>query len=1085
MKSIQMIIATLFASIKSVAYLAMLLLLIVFIFALLGMEFFGGRYPRPEYYYVNATYPDSWSYMPVLWGLEGYGDEAASRYNFDSVGDAFLAIFVVLSGENWNEIYFDQHRATWDSSNALATIYFLCLFVIGNLLLFNLFIAILLSSFDEEPEEEEGGDDVNEEKSFQTSIVYSFGGYRDARAIEARTNGGGSTTRMPTTKADGKQETASTDDSEVPEEAKRRKSVVPDREEISGDKSLCLFSWKNPVRRTAAKLVWHPFFDNFIVVLILVSSLLLAVEWPGWWTSSPQMVVLMVFDRIFTVLFTLEMLLKIVVLGFVRSKTPQYPAYLRSVWNVLDFVIVAISLTTWIGNQIPAIASLKFLKAIRTLRALRPLRLISRAEGMKQVINTLGRAMTAVGALGVVLFLFFSIFAILGMELFAGKFGYCLDPEGRYDGVYLPGLNTSASPNGNAPANLNAANDFTECMSLPKYNLTRVDTLGCFIAHYDDPSTPCGKATLPDGTPLRSALYADSPAGHCDLTGCYPGAVDIFYSFPQWRTPGFGHFDNVGVSLLLLFELAALEGWPDVMHWAMDTDSQEMFVQPERCATVTHETSSGAMEQRIGVGCGALEDESKPLLPKASDGWICAHQPNVALGSIFFVMWIIIGCFVFLNMVVGVVLDTFNKIREENDGCAFMTDEQAEWVSAQKSVFAMRPLRSSDPPTQQWRLPFYRLVTWFKFDMFIMAVIILNLFQMATAIYDPRSPIIMAIDGGAESFLGVSNLVFFVIYFIEMVLKLIGLGPKQYFKDPWNCFDFFLVVMTILDIVLENTGSNIPIPPTLIRVMRLFRIVRILRVFKTAKQLRTMLMTIVLSLPALGNVSTLMLLFLIIFSVLNTNLYWMVYYSPWFELSQDQSSVLAFDSHRATSGLHGLPDGTGVWPLLNSSLPKLAFDEVFFAGAGSTSYGDGISRHANFENFGSSMLTLARCVTGESFNGVMHDLMDPEWGDNMLRCCSSCGPPLTELPVPITVEMAGGASVEIKWLPETSCGQSVLAVIVFLVFYILLAFIGVHAPRPASPLSFARPLASTPEPHLASHRPSPKSLRQCSRSSSA
>ena len=157
---------------------------------------------------------------------------------------------------------------------------------------------------------------------------------RDARAIEARTNGGGSTTRMPTTKADGKQETASTDDSEVPEEAKRRKSVVPDREEISGDKSLCLFSWKNPVRRTAAKLVWHPFFDNFIVVLILVSSLLLAVEWPGWWTSSPQMVVLMVFDRIFTVLFTLEMLLKIVVLGFVRSKTPQYPAYLRSVWNV-------------------------------------------------------------------------------------------------------------------------------------------------------------------------------------------------------------------------------------------------------------------------------------------------------------------------------------------------------------------------------------------------------------------------------------------------------------------------------------------------------------------------------------------------------------------------------------------------------------------------------------------------------------------------------------------------------------------------------------------------------------------------------
>ena len=39
-----------------------------------------------------------------------------------------------------------------------------------------------------------------------------------------------------------------------------------------------------------------------------------------------------------------------------------------------------------------------------------------------------------------------------------------------------------------------------------------------------------------------------------------------------------------------------------------------------------------------------------------------------------------------------------------------------------------------------------------------------------------------------------------------------------------------------------------------------------------------------------------------------------------------------------------------------------------------------------------SIITLFRCATGESFNGLMHDLMAPDWGSNMLRCCPTCGP---------------------------------------------------------------------------------------------
>merc|ERR1719424_1545156 len=101
--------------------------------------------------------------MDVTWP-----DSEPSRYSFDDFGTALLAIFVVLSGENWNEIMFDSHRVSWDSNAKddlplpYAMMYFILLFVIGNLLLFNLFIAILLSNFDDDEEEEEDEDNPEE-----------------------------------------------------------------------------------------------------------------------------------------------------------------------------------------------------------------------------------------------------------------------------------------------------------------------------------------------------------------------------------------------------------------------------------------------------------------------------------------------------------------------------------------------------------------------------------------------------------------------------------------------------------------------------------------------------------------------------------------------------------------------------------------------------------------------------------------------------------------------------------------------------------------------------------------------------------
>jgi hypothetical protein len=62
------------------------------------------------------------------------------RYSFSSFGHACLTVFIVMSGENWNEIM----KCVCNSFGPFAAIYFVQILVVGNFMLLNLFLAILL-----------------------------------------------------------------------------------------------------------------------------------------------------------------------------------------------------------------------------------------------------------------------------------------------------------------------------------------------------------------------------------------------------------------------------------------------------------------------------------------------------------------------------------------------------------------------------------------------------------------------------------------------------------------------------------------------------------------------------------------------------------------------------------------------------------------------------------------------------------------------------------------------------------------------------------------------------------------------------
>ena len=81
-----------------------------------------------------------------------------------------------------------------------------------------------------------------------------------------------------------------------------------------------------------------------------------------------------------------------------------------------------------------------------------------------------------------------------------------------------------------------------------------------------------------------------------------------------------------------------------------------------------------------------------------------------------------------------------------------------------------------------------------------MACIVLNIVVMA-----------MVYDSMSDSFRGYIsdiNSAFTAIFFLEMVCKLIALD-FQYFTNSWNNFDFSIVLLSIIDIAMDNAGNSI------------------------------------------------------------------------------------------------------------------------------------------------------------------------------------------------------------------------------------------------------------------------------------
>ncbi|XP_028626843.1 cation channel sperm-associated protein 1 [Grammomys surdaster] len=153
------------------------------------------------------------------------------------------------------------------------------------------------------------------------------------------------------------------------------------------------------------------------------------------------------------------------------------------------------------------------------------------------------------------------------------------------------------------------------------------------------------------------------------------------------------------------------------------------------------------------------------------------------------------------------------------------------------------------------------------FETFIFLVVCLN-----TVILVAQTFTELEIRG--EWYFMVMDSIFLSIYVLEAVLKLIGLG-LEYFYDPWNNLDFFIMVMAVLDFVLLqiNSLSYSFYNHSLFRILKVFKSMRALRAIRVLRRLSILTSlhevtgTLSESLPSITAILTLMFTCLFLFSV--------------------------------------------------------------------------------------------------------------------------------------------------------------------------------------------------------------------------
>uniref|UniRef100_A0A674A8X1 Sodium channel protein n=1 Tax=Salmo trutta TaxID=8032 RepID=A0A674A8X1_SALTR len=648
-------------------------------------------------------------------------------------------------------------------------------------------------------------------------------------------------------------------------------------------------------------MVMDPFLDLAITICIVLNTLFMAMEHYPMTDEFNGM--LSIGNLVFSGIFTAEMVLKIIALD------PYY--YFQQGWNIFDSIIVCLSLMEL------GLSDVEGLSVLRSFRLLRVFKLAKSWPTLNTLIKIIGNSVGALGNLTLVLAIIVFIFAVVGMQLFGKNYQDCVCKiskdctlprwhmkdffhsflivfrvlcgewiETMWDCMEVAGqplcilvfmlvmvignlvvlnlflallLSSFSSDNLSAPDDDGEMNNLQIALGRIKSGmgwLRSQVSLVSLVANtlgYSDFAAIKSLRTLRALRPLRALSRFEGMRVVVNaLIGAIPSIMNVLlvclifwlifsimgvnlfagkYGRCVNRT-GYIHnvsmvnnktdclamndtqfywtkvkvnFDNVGAGYLALLQVATFKGWMEIMYAAVDSRVDE---QPIR-------------------------------------------EVNMYM-YLYFVIFIIFGSFFTLNLFIGVIIDNFNQQKRKISGQdIFMTEEQKKYYNAMKKLGSKKPQKPIPRPLNQVQGFFFDLVGKQAFDIIIMVLILLNMITMM--VETDEQPARM------EYILNKINLAFIIIFSCECLIKIVALRC-YFFTIGWNIFDFVVVILSIVGIVLADIIEKYFVSPTLFRVIRLARIGRVLRLIRGAKGIRTLLFALMMSLPALFNIGLLLFL---------------------------------------------------------------------------------------------------------------------------------------------------------------------------------------------------------------------------------
>uniref|UniRef100_A0A3B4TTY0 Voltage-dependent L-type calcium channel subunit alpha n=1 Tax=Seriola dumerili TaxID=41447 RepID=A0A3B4TTY0_SERDU len=769
--SLSNLVASLLNSVRSIACLLLLLFLFIVIFSLLGMQVFGGKFNFP-----NQPKP---------------------RSTFDSFPQALITVFQILTGEDWNTVMYNGIMAHGGPSmpGILVSLYFIILFVCGNFILLNVFLAIAVDNLAEAESltlaQKEKAEEKKRKKALRANMPDKASEEKANLAKKLAEQRAKGIEGIPTTaklKIDEFESNVNEikdpfppadfpgddeeEDPEIPESPRPRpmadlqlkEEAVP----MPEASSFFIFGPQNKFRKLCHRIINATTFTNIILLFILLSSISLAAEDPIDPMSFRNQV-LAYADIVFTSVFTAEIVLKMTTYGAILHKG----SFCRNSFNILDLLVVSVSLLS-MGMESSAISVVKIL---RVLRVLRPLRAINRAKGLKHVVQCVFVAVKTIGNIVLVTMLLDFMFACIGVQLFKGKFYACTDPD----------------------------------------KMTEKTCRGWYIKYQE-------------------------------------GALHEMEVHKRKWTNSELNFDNILNGMLTLFTISTFEGWPRILYKAIDSN---------------------------------LEDKGP------------VYNNRVAI-SIFFIIYLILIAFFMMNIFVGFVIVTFQEQGEQEYKNCELDKNQRQCV---QYALKARPLRCYIPKNP-YQYQVWYIVTSCYFEYLMFLLIMLNTMCLGMQHCNQSDHVTHLSD--------MLNVIFTVLFTVEMILKLMAFKAKGYFGDPWNVFDFVIVIGSVVDVMLSEIDSSENMSVS-ITFFRLFRVMRLVKLLNRSEGIRNLLWTFIKSLQALPYVALLILMLFFIYAVVGMQIF----------------------------GKNALVDGTY------------------------------ITRNNNFQTFPQAVLLLFRCATGEAWHEVM------------------------------------------------------------------------------------------------------------------